>query len=1085
MDVWEKLVSFVASKRYLYEYAITNSNIMNLKDYIKKVSDLYKTGQSTEHSFRPALADYIQDIVGNKFRVINERQRIDCGAPDLTVNKGDSEPVFFIEAKMIGDNDLDGRLPKVNKSQFDRYKAALEHIVFTDYLDFHFYENETLVDSIRIGNVNGNKVEICKDTGEHFKSRIINWSQAKPQKIKSASQLAKVMANKAKLLYNITSNVMQSMSDNPENYNDRKLEQLYDSFKKDLIQDLSTDDFSDMYAQTIVYGLFSARLNDKTPEDFSLNEALNLIPKSNPFLRQVFNTVAGADLDDRVSWVVDDLTQTFAVTEVDKVMKDYGKNTKDNDPMVHFYEDFLTVYNAELRKDRGVWYTPKPVVNFIIKSVDEILQKDFGLADGLADISTVEVDVPVEQSRDGRTKDGQKHEKKTYHKVQILDVATGTGTFPAEVIRVLHDKVCENNAGGWQQYVDKHLKPRLNGFEIMMAPYTIAHLKLDMVLRELDYVPHDDKRLNIYLADSLVEYSKKPRDLFNFIAEEANKADKVKRDLPLMVLIGNPPYNGSSQNKGKWIMSLIDDYKKEPGGKVKLDEGNPKWLNDDYVKFIRMAQHYVSLRSRGVIGYINAHGYLDNVTFRGMRWNLLRMFDKIYVLNLHGNAKKGLVCPDGSKDENVFPIQQGVCINLFVKTGKKATDEMAKVYYADLWGRKKDKLDFLSNNSMGTVKLQEIPLHSPWNFFVPFDYTGIDKYMEGISMPKLFPINSVGVLTTKDAFLVCDTKDEVRQRVSDLIRLEDRDVRTNYRLKDTDDWSLQGAKNDVGKHIDDSKIITYDYRPFDKRYIYYTGKTKGIIARPRYEVQRNMLKPNNLALLTCRQGIDDNWNLVGVSEHVVDDCRLSNRSKERGYVFPLYVYLPDNGKETPYKNFDDKIYKKICDGLGYGPTPEQVFCYIYAVLNSPKYRAEYQEFLKIDFPRVPYPTEKESFEKLAEFGRELVELHLMRNPSSWKLDVGFPVGGSDVIEEIRREDGKVFINSKQYFSNVPESAWSMFMGGYQPAQKWLKDHKGKTIDYVHYERIIYVLDQTASIMAEIDNYIVNVPYFIFLNNWQK
>lgn len=1058
---------------------------MKLKDYINEVSRLYKTGQTGEHSFRIALARYIQCIIGTKLIVINERKRIKCGAPDLTVNREDNQPVFFIEAKMIGDNDLDGRLSRGNKSQFDRYKAALEHIVFTDYLDFHFYENETLVDTIRIGNVNGNKVEICNDAEEHFKSRIIHWSQSKPQEITSASQLAEVMANKAKLLYNITSNVMQSMSDNPENYNDKKLEQLYDSFKKDLIQDLSTDDFSDMYAQTIVYGLFSARLNDRTTNDFSLNEALRLIPKSNPFLRQIFNTVAGPDLDERVSWVVNDLTQTFAVTEVDKVMNVYGKNTKDNDPMVHFYEDFLTVYNAELRKDRGVWYTPKPVVNFIIKSVDEILQKEFGLADGLADISTVEVDVPVEQSRDRRTKDGQKHEKKTFHRVQILDVATGTGTFPAEVIRVLHDKVGKNNAGGWQQYVDNHLKPRLNGFEIMMAPYTIAHLKLDMVLRESGYVPHDDKRLNIYLTDSLVEYSKKPRDFFNFITDEANKADKVKRDLPLMVLIGNPPYNGSSQNRGEWIMSLIDDYKKEPGGEVRLNEGNPKWLNDDYVKFIRMAQHYVSLRSRGVIGYINAHGFLDNVTFRGMRWNLLKMFDKIYVLNLHGNAKKGLVCPDGSKDENIFPIQQGVCINLFVKTGMKAADEMAKVYYADLWGRKNDKLDFLSSHSISTVKLQEIPLHSPWNFFVPFDYTGIDKYMEGISLPELFLVSSVGVLTTKDAFLVCDTKEEVHHRVSDLIHLEEREIRTNYRLKDTDDWSLQDAKNDVGKHIDDSKIITYDYRPFDKRYIYYTGKTKGIIARPRYEVTRNMLKPNNLALLTCRQGIDDNWNLVGVSDHVVDDCRLSNRSKERGYVFPLYVYKEEFGKEVRLKNFDDKIYKKICEGLGFEPSPEQIFYYIYAVLNSPKYRKEYQEFLKIDFPYVPYPTERDSFEKLAEFGHELVELHLMRNSSSWNLNVGFPVGGSDVIEAVRREDDKVFINSDQFFSNVSETAWSMFMGGYQPAQKWLKDHMGKIIDYVHYERIIYVLDQTASIMDKIDNDIVNIPYFIFLNNGQK
>ena len=1010
---------------------------MDLKEYISTVNQKFRAGNATEHTYRGVLEQLMQSLLP-KLRIVNEPKREKCGAPDYIASRKDGMPVFYIEAKDIGDNDLDGRNPHGHKEQFTRYKQALDYIIFTDYLDFHLYEHGEFIDSVRIAEVKGDKIVSINDNEEKFLNLIEHVGNNAIQSITSASRLAKLMAGKARLLENI---IEQAMNDDTESYANENLRGQYQAFKDVLIQELKPADFADIYAQTIAYGMFAARLHDDTQEDFSREEAARLIPKTNPFLRQIFNNLAGNDLDDRIAWVVDDLVTVFQATNLQKIMASYSRDKLHHDPMIHFYEDFLSEYNPKLRKSKGVWYTPQPVVRFIVRAVDEILQKEFGLPEGLADYSMIEREMAVEQSRDRRTADGMKHEKRRFHRVQILDPATGTGTFLAEVVNQIYDHY-RDNQGIWQKYVEQHLLPRLNGFEILMASYAVAHIKLDMLLGETGYQHQTDKRLHVYLTNSLEESNNEPRTLFaQWLSREANEANVIKRDYPVMVMIGNPPYSGESQNKGKWIMSLMESYKKEPGGKSQLNERNPKWLNDDYVKFIRLAQDYIEKNGEGIIGFINPHGYLDNPTFRGMRWNLLKTFDKIYTIDLHGNSKKKETCPDGSKDENVFDIMQGVSINLFVKTEKKSKDELGKVYHKDLFGLRQEKYEFLDEATIESIGYEEITPKAPMYFFVPKDFSLQNEYDKGFVVSDLFVHNSMGVTTGNDRELVSFTP-------------------------------FNTATN-----------AEYFYRPFDNMWLDYdTSK----VVRAREAIMRNLQKETiAICLIKVNSSVDGLFKVL-VTSGVTDKTLLS--SKDNTNVFPLYLYKENMGEEERIVNFNKDLYDKIAKGLNYLPCyddnvcvdlipdyngvlyPQDLFDYIYAVLHSPSYRERYKEFLKIDFPRIPYPTDWEKYRDLVEKGKELRQLHLMEDLPIL-TGVSFPQAGTLQVDCYRWQEKRVYINSEQYFEGVPESAWNFFIGGYQPAQKWLKDRKGMTLsfeDVKHYQQIIYVLQQTERIMQDID-----------------
>ena len=1009
-----------------------------VSDYIKDLNEQYATGNAREHSYRPALANLIKQLLP-KMVITNEPSRINCGAPDYIItSKG--IPVAFIEAKDINDGDLDGQ--RQHREQFTRYKNSLQAIIFTDYLDFHLYENGELRQTVRLAEVIGKKIHLVKGNEDPFLQMIDHISQGRMQPITSAQKLAQQMAAKARLMCRTIEEIFKNEAELGDN---GQLRGQFEAFRRVLIHDLDEASFADIYAQTIAYGLFAARLNDATPEDFSRQEAATLIPKSNPFLRKIFQQIAGYDLDERISWIVDDLVGVFLATDLDAVLKQYRNDPQHNDPMIHFYEDFLAAYSPSLRKSKGVWYTPQPVVRFIVRAVDEILRQDFGLPMGLADYSKVKRDVAVEQSLDKRTSDHKKHEQRSFHRVQILDPATGTGTFLAETIRQIHAKF-QGQEGLWPSYVSENLIPRLNGFEILMASYAVAHLKIEMLLK-LTGVDLSSPallqagRLHIYLTNSLEQHYKDVGTIFSqWLSNEANEASRIKRDTPVMVMIGNPPYSGESQNKGEWIMSLMDSYKKEPGGNLPLKERNPKWLNDDYVKFIRLAQDYIYRNGEGIIGFINPHGYLDNPTFRGMRWNLLKSFDKIYTIDLHGNSKKKETCPDGSKDENVFDIQQGVSINIFIKTGKKAKNELARVYHKDIFGLRKDKYDFLDKTTFSSVGYEEATPTAPMYFFVPKDFGLQEEYDNGISVVDLFTLTNVGIVTSKDKTLINQKQDILRTN-----------VRNEYKIE-----------------ISDSLISSITYRPFDNQYIYYDTK---IVARSREKIMSHMRHEDNIAILVGRQGQvcgNNTWSLVFIAKGIVD---FNVFYRGGGNVFPLYIYKDNIGQEERIPNLNQEIVSQIEERLGEETEPLELFDYIYAVLHSPSYRERYKEFLKIDFPRIPYPTDPARYHALAALGTELRHCHLLHDSASWQVTTTYPQAGTNAVEKLERQGDRVYINQEQYFGGVDDEAWDFFIGGYQPAQKWLKDRRGRKLEFGdirHYEEIIHALNHTARLMRKID-----------------
>lgn len=995
----------------------------HISAYIKELNALYQTGLTTEHSFRPALQRLLSACTG--FTVINEQTHIDCGAPDLTLLHKNI-PIAYIEAKDLEDGDLDGR--KKNREQFDRYKASLDTIIFTDYLDFHLYEHGEWQQSVRLAEIQGNKIRLTNASSpDNLIALLEHIKTAQPQRITSANKLAQLMAGKARLLRDIIEQALIQDGDTPT-----ELRGYMIAFQQVLIHDITPKTFADIYAQTIAYGMFAARMHDNSPADFTREEAAHLIPKSNPFLRKVFQQIAGYDLDERIAWIVDDLVAAFAATDMQKIMEGFGKSTQQTDPILHFYEDFLYQYDPAAKKQCGVYYTPQPVVDFIVRAVDDILRTDFSLPMGLADTSKVEIEREIPQDLKHRK------EKIQVHRVQVLDPATGTGTFLAETVRQIKRNL-GGQMGAWHSYVPEHLLPRLHGFELMMAPYTIAHLKLDT---EIGVAAN--QRLRVFLTNSLEEYNQEAGTLFgNYLAQEANEASAIKKDAPVMIVMGNPPYSSESQNKGEWIMKLMEDYKKEPGGVSPLKERNPKWINDDYCKFIRLGQHYVDRNKEGILAYICNNGFLDNPTFRGMRWHLLQSFDKIYIINLHGNSKKKETTHEGGKDENVFDIMVGTSINICVKTGKKKNGELAEVYYADQYGLRKAKYDYLSANTLHSVDFQSVNYTAPFYLFIPQNEEGKCEYEKGFKLDELLKVNSAGVVTANDNILV--NKDE------------------------------QGLQKNVSTYynIDPNAELVYQiaYRPFDFQYIYYDVKK---VERAREKVMRNMIN-SNLAL-TCIKINKEKFYPTPFVSNFIADARLSDRFLTS--IFPLYLYPEDGSFDTERRpNLDATIWAQINAAIGKSTSPEDIFDYIYGVLHSPAYRTKYKEFLKVDFPRIPYPTSAEEFEHFRSHGNRLRELHLMHAvPES---PVTFPYPGTMQVDslawEYNKDDGysgNIYINSTQCFEGVPTAAFEMYIGGYQPAQKWLKDRKGRTLtfdDIEHYRRIIAILIETDKIMKQIDN----------------
>lgn len=1056
--------------------------MLEIQNYINSLNQRYQTGISREHSYRGDLQNLLETILSD-ILVTNEPARIKCGAPDYILTKKNI-PVGYIEAKDIGKP----LKSKGYKEQFDRYKKSLPNLIITDYLIFEFYKEGKKVTEITLAEINENTLQANPENFKNFTDLIQDFACYTGQTIKSPIKLSGMMAGKAKLLANI---IEQALNSDEENQRDSSLKEQMESFKSILIHDITAKEFADVYAQTIAYGMFAARLHDQTLPTFSRQEAAELIPKTNPFLRNLFQYIAGYDLDDRIVWIVDSLADIFRATDVASILNNFGKATRQNDPIIHFYETFLAEYDPKLRKSRGVWYTPEPVVNFIVRAVDELLKTDFNLPKGLADTSktTIKVEVPVLKGR-GKNK-YTKLEKvdKEVHKVQILDPATGTGTFLAETIKHIYQQF-KGQQGIWSGYVDEHLIPRINGFELLMASYAMAHLKLDLLLKETGYTGKSQKRLNVFLTNTLEQEHPDTGTLFaTWLSNEASEANRIKRDAPIMVMMGNPPYSVSSSNKGDWIKELTQEYKKN------LNERNIQPLSDDYIKFTRYGQHFIDKNGEGILAYISNNSFIDGIIHRQMRKSLLESFDSIYIIDLHGNSKKQETAPDDSKDENVFDIMQGVSINIFVKTSDKK--ELAEVYHMGLYGKRKEKYQMLHDNTLASLDWTKLDCRAPEYFFVPKDFEVQERYKAGMAVDELFIINSSGITTHRDDFVIDFDSSKLESRVREFYNLDfsDTEIKTKFNLKNNRDWNLSEARQ--AKEFDLSVITDVLYRPFDERKIYYDAN---LIDFGREKVMQHFTSGCNLGLSFGRQAKNNTISHFFITDSLIEKKYAENSTQ--CYSAPLYLYPePTNQQDaeqniTRTPNLNPEIVEQIAEQLKLSFTDEKqdqlntfapidILDYIYAILHSPNYRETYKEFLKIDFPRVPYP-DKNTFWQLVKLGGELRQIHLLESPKVEEYITIYPKDGDNIISrKVNKTDfeynendpsiGRVWINDQQYFDNIPVIAWEFYIGGYQPAQKWLKDRRDRTLnfeDILYYQKIIVALTETHKIMQQIDEVIL-------------
>jgi len=1012
--------------------------------YFKEVKKHYDRGDYTEGTFRTPFENFMMSLSPG-IKLVQEPRRVrGLGAPDFKAFNHNRK-VGFIETK-----DLDKNLDVIFETeQIKKYVESINNLILTNYTRFILIRNgEKIFDFnlFSMSDLKNPRFRLSDEKIEQFKEMANEFFLYKMPTISSAEELASELSRKAKLLKDFAK---QQLEEDLETVrNNEYPSSIYDFYVvlNDLIKDIETEDCADAYAQTITYGLFLAAKNCKSK--LERRSAASYIPRNIGIIKRIFLNISGDTFPSNISWIIDDIVDILNSADIEKILAGINKRgKKDKDPIIFFYEDFLNFYEPERRKHMGVYYTPRPVVSFIVNSVNGILKTDFGKLLGFAEDD-----------------------------VHVLDPAIGTGTFFWIAFLNVLGEMKERGLGGLiDEKIEKHLLKHFYGFELLITPYVVAHLKLGDLLGRWGYEFKDKDRIQVYLTNTL-----EPAEIQGLMAfsreltEESRVANQIKLKKPILAVIGNPPYSGMSANNGEWITRILKEgYKRADGtkddGYYKVDgkplgEKNPKWLQDDYVKFIRYAQWKIDKNGEGVVGYITNHSYLDNPTFRGMRESLLRSFDRIYILNLHGNSLKKEKCPDGSKDENVFDIRQGVAIAIFIKN-PKFKDK--KVYYADLWGTRDDKYNWLDRHTIDNTKWQEIEPASPFYFFIPVD-RGIEKeYMKFWKVTDIFPVNSVGIVTARDKLTIRWSREEMWEIVKDFSSLEPEEARRKYNLgKDARDWKVELAQKDLKESGPDmKKVVPILYRPFDVRYTYYTGKSRGFQCMPRPEVMKHILE-ENLGLITVRQVAEGIFNHTYVSEMIIES-RITLSNKGIGFLFPLYLY-GITGKEP---NINPEVFADLERKYGVRPEPEAIFYYIYAVLHSPTYRKKYEQFLRYDFPRIPFVDDYGEFKELSELGKELVELHLMKRslPSAVKFDIP----GSNTVEKVKYEGGRVWINKEQYFEGVPEDVWTFHIGGYQVLDKWLKSRKGRELDggeVMHFIQVVEVIKKTLEIMARIDRF---------------
>jgi len=1057
---------------------LTQAGVMNTEifdKYIDNIRKEYSTGVAREHAYRPALKNLFEALEPGTI-AINDPARQEVGAPDFQIEDGadhqlrqakilSSPPLAFVEHKDITEN-LD---KPEHQSQLKRY-LRLGNVLHTNGLIFRFYIKDEKPIEIILAELTPAKT-IVVDSAQYnqlalaYHQLIVTTALT----VRTPLKLATLMAERAQAIRDI---IEAALTKDLQEQKNTELTNQFKVFKTQLVHDLDEHKFGDLYAQTLAYGLFAARYSDKSLNNFSLGEAARLMPPTNRFLRKFFQEIAGYESESRINWVLDNLVEVFNHVDVRQLMYGAGEEwAKHHDPIIHFYETFLGLYDPKLRKNMGVYYTPQPVVRYIVRQVDRMLKEKFEIDGGLADHTKVDREFKSQPVTFADKKRGYATGKKIVHKVQVLDPALGTGTFLNEVIRNISSQVKPKLGSSWSKYIELDLLPRLYGFELMMAPYAMANLRLNLTLAETGYrIISPDARLHVLLTNSLEAPNENELNQLPFagfqqiLATEAQEADVIKSNHNVMVVMGNPPYSVSSNNKSEYIQKLIKDYKKD------LNEKKTN-LDDDYIKFIRFAEEMVDKNGEGIVAMITNNSYVDGITHRQMRKHLLQTFDDIFILNLHGSSKKNETSPDGTQDENVFDIMQGVAIIIAIKSSATNKETLGNLYYAELYGKRQDKFSKLDSVNPGSLEWQKLDLAAPNYFFVPKDFALLENYSTFISLHDLFTVVGSGIKNERDAICLDFTKQDLEKRITDFVNLPVDELKSRYQVSDSRDWKVSNAKEDIMQHQNEDLYYRTFYRPFDSRWTYYTGKSRGFIGTPNLRGMKHM-KQKNLLLVFTRLNRQISLNYFFCSDSFVD-IHLLDSAGDSLNTAPLYLYHDDGSKTT---NFDSKTLKDLTEHMQGSYEPEDIFDYVYGVINTPGYQARYREFLKIGFPGIPIPKNDEVFKNFAETGAQLRSVHLLADPD---LDESHftPTGeGEWVVQKVsfrEAEDNEVnvYINDNQYFANVPKVAWDFYIGGYQPARKWLKDRKGKELthqDIGHYQKIVAALKKTSELRKHLD-----------------
>ena len=892
------------------------------------------------------------------------------------------------------------------------------------------------------------------------------------------------------------------------------LRSLHQAFQTALIHDLSEADFADTYAQTITYGLLTAAISRTEMSEGRYGTALiaqnvtDMVPITNPFLREMLQTFiqaggrrGGIDFDELGIQDVVDLLRGDE-TDLPAILRDFGNRTRGEDPVMHFYEHFLAAYDKRLKIKRGIFYTPQPVVSYIVRSVHELLQTEFGLEDGLA--STVTWGEMAARHPGLKIPDGTDPQSPF---VVILDPATGTATFLVEVIDVAHYTMTAkwtrqglNEAqrrAAWNEYVPKHLLPRLYGYELMMAPYAIAHMKIGLKLYETGYRFGSDERVRVYLTNALEPASDEDAQLAfaewaPALAHEAQAVNAIKRHQRFTVVIGNPPYSGESANKIQWIaLAVKENYQRIDGVPLK-EKGKKNWLLDDYVKFLHLSHFSVVEAGFGVVGHIINNAFQDNPTFRGLRHCLLNDFSNIQILDLHGSGTRNDSVKEAETDENVFDIRQGVCVLILTRPLMRGAPRT--VVRGDLWGRRESKYRLLSDCGRSRLVREQVEPRPPQWFFISLDLTHESEWAEGIGLLDTFPVNGNGLISAKDHFAYGITLAEFQRDLGIFLdpKLTDKQVAERLSIKDNSMWSLHDGRLRLRRERASARFCRIAYRPFDTRFSLFH---RDVIFNLRLPVTQHIVGGKNLVLLTTRMTKGDEWRHCFVTQDVSDCAFLSNKTSTNAFAFPLYQKARSEDlfstKAGSKPNLSSQFMRQLASKLGVvlstsksepGATPEDIFHYAYAVFHSPGYRSRYAEFLKIDFPRLPLTSSLELFRALARLGGELVVLHLMESPILSQHVTTYIGPAHPQVEKASYARNTVWLDKAQTrgFRGVPEAVWNFRIGGYQVCEKWLKDRgpkKGKPgriltpEDIEHYHRIVVVLKETIRLMEEIDEVI--------------